>query len=302
MNALSERILSDWQVRKTCAQKTAFIEFMRENVPNLQVEQGGLLKSRNLVVGDVERARILLTAHYDTCARLPFPNLVAPRNLPFTLLYSLLICVPIFVALVAANVLLSFLTDLYWVHCAVSIAAFLAVYLGLFMLGRPNPHTANDNTSGVVTLCELLDGAPEDAAFVFFDNEEYGMVGSSLFRKMHRKAIPNQLVINFDCVSDGDHILMVQSAAARKRYGARLESAYQSAGDKQVRLARSSTTLYPSDQMGFPMGVGVAALKKSALIGLYLDRIHTARDTAFDPKNIELLCEGTRRFWNESAE
>lgn len=303
MNALSKTILADWQVRKTRAQKTAFIEFMQENIPDLRIEQSGLFRSRNLIVGDVDHARILLTAHYDTCARLPFPNLIAPRNLPVTLLYSLLICVPFLIALVGVNLLLSFVTDSTWVRYWLSLIAFLALYLGVFMFGRPNPHTANDNTSGVVTLCELLGGAPDGVAFAFFDNEEYGLIGSSLFRRMHRKALGRMLVINFDCVSDGDTLLLVQSAAARRRFGAMLEDAYRPADGKAVRMVRASTTLYPSDQMGFPVGVGVAALKRKPLIGLYLDRIHTKRDTAFDQRNIELLCEGTRRFWkNEFAE
>ena len=50
---------------------------------------------------------------------------------------------------------------------------------------------------------------------------------------------------------------------------------------------------YPSDQANFPMGVGVAVLKKSAKTGvLYMDRIHTAKDTAYDERNISYLASG----------
>ena len=47
--------------------------------------------------------------------------------------------------------------------------------------------------------------------------------------------------------------------------------------------------IYPSDQMLFPRGTAIAALKGKRI--LYLDRIHTARDTILDEKNIEYLLE-----------
>ena len=52
----------------------------------------------------------------------------------------------------------------------------------------------------------------------------------------------------------------------------------------------SKGVFYPSDQMQFNRGVGVAALKYSkALRTLYMDRIHTSRDVILDEKNIEYL-------------
>ena len=53
MTDLSNTILSDWQIRKTKKQKTAFIEFLQTQFPDLRVEQGGMLCSRNLVLGDL---------------------------------------------------------------------------------------------------------------------------------------------------------------------------------------------------------------------------------------------------------
>lgn len=97
MTELSQEIFRRFQVRKTAAQKTAFIAFMQERFPDLRVEEGGRLpRCRNLIIGDVDRAEILLSAHYDTCAKLPFPNFICPQNLPLYILYSLLICVPFF--------------------------------------------------------------------------------------------------------------------------------------------------------------------------------------------------------------
>lgn len=57
-------------------------------------------------------------------------------------------------------------------------------------------------------------------------------------------------------------------------------------------LEKSSRCFYPSDQQHFPVSVGVAALKKAPVLGYYMDRIHTPRDTVFDERNIELLRDG----------
>ena len=102
MTELSEKILKSYQVRKTKSQKDAFIELLRQYYPELQVETGGLGKPRNLVIGDVEKAKVIFTAHYDTCAELPIPNFITPLNIPLYLLYQLLITAPVIVLMFLA--------------------------------------------------------------------------------------------------------------------------------------------------------------------------------------------------------
>ena len=300
MTSFSQRILSDWQVRKTKKQKLAFIRLMQSHFPELRVEESQIIHNRNLVAGDLETAEFILSAHYDTCAVLPFPNFVMPKNILMTVLYSLLICIPFFLIAFGFNFLLALVTDNFFVHYWSSFILIIGLIILVFFAGIPNRHTANDNTSGVITLCELMERMPEEmrkkVLFVFFDNEENGLLGSAFFRKLHKKELNNKLILNFDCVSDGDHILLVLNKAARKKYGGRLEAAFQSTAEKTVHLEKSSSAMYPSDQAGFPMSAAVAALKKLPLLGLYLDRIHTGRDRVFDERNIEYLCTRTLRF------
>ena len=301
MTPLSEQILTDWQVRKTKKQKTAFIEWMQSQIPGLQVEQGGFGNTRNLVLGDVKPAKVLLTAHYDTCARLPFPNFLPPKNIPLYIGYSLLICIPFGIFAFLLNFVLGFLTESFFISYWGTFLPTMALLFYLLMGGKPNPHTANDNTSGVITLCELIASMTEEeraqAAFVFFDNEENGLLGSAFFRKLHKKdGLEKKPLINFDCVSDGDHMLFVLSKPAMKAYGEAFAAAFPSTAEKTVYLEKSSNTMYPSDQANFPMGVGVAALRKKKLIGLYMDRIHTVKDTVFQEENIVFFVEGTQRL------
>lgn len=300
MQPISEIILKDYQVRKTKKQKDAFIALMQEHYPELQVEQGGMAKSRNLVIGDVDTAKVVYTAHYDTCAVLPVPNFIMPKNILLTLLYGILICIPFFVLLALVEGLLLYLTDSFLLSYWVSLGVMIAALLWVFMLGKPNQHTANDNTSGTILLCELMAALSEEekknAAFVFFDNEENGLLGSGQFRKKHGKAMKGKLLVNFDCVSDGDHMLFVVNKKARKQYGAQLEQAFPGNSEKSVHFEKSSTTMYPSDQMGFPVSVGVAAMNRKPLLGYYMNRIHTKRDVIFQEENIRLLRDGGKRL------
>lgn len=301
MTPLSETILADWQIRKTPKQKNAFIEFMRAQILGLQVEQGGFGNNRNLVLGDVKTADVILTAHYDTCARLPFPNFITPRNIILYICYSLLICIPFGIVAGVLNALLHLVTDSFLVTYWGTFLPTMALVFFMFMGGKPNPHTANDNTSGVITLCELIAAMTDEqkahTAFVFFDNEENGLLGSFWFRKLHKKdGIDKKLLINYDCVSDGDHLLFVLSKPARKAYGDAFAAAFPNTAEKTVYLEKASTTMYPSDQANFATGVGVAAMKKKRGVGLYMNRIHTIRDTVFQSENITFFVEGTLRL------
>ena len=300
MTELSSEILRDWQVRKTKEQKTRFIAFLQSRLPELRVEEGGLPRCRNLVLGDPESADVVFTAHYDTCARLPFPNFITPKNLLIYLAYQLLIILPFF----ALGGLAAFVLIRLGVYEPAAImlgwlAAFAAI-LYVFLLGPANPHTVNDNTSGVVMLCELIGTLrPEElsrCAFVFFDHEETGLFGSSFFASKHKKAMKKRLLINFDCVSDGDDLLIVQSGRARRRAGEALAAAFCDSADKRAVITGPLGAFYPSDQVNFPCGVGVAAMQRKPLLGLYMSRIHTARDTVCDERNFAFLAAGVRRL------
>ena len=157
-----------------------------------------------------------------------------------------------------------------------------------------NKNNANDNTSGVVTLLEILRTLPENqrdkVCFVLFDLEEAGLIGSSSYRKAHKKATDHQLVMNLDCVGDGDHLLMFPTKALKKNRR-KLTSLYKACGyfgNKSLLVHEKGFGIYPSDQMVFPYGVGICALQKGKH-GLYVSRIHTAKDTVLEITNVNIL-------------
>lgn len=292
-------IFANHEVRKTKLQKTYFIEWVTEYVKNLGYEvkiEKGPFGARNIVVGDVSKAKAIFTAHYDTCAVMPLPNFITPKSITCYLLYQLFLSVFIIALPVAVAFIVGLLEPML-----MPIVTFVGIYaiVALMMFGPANKHTANDNTSGVTTVLDLLTALSEDkkgeVAFVLFDLEEAGLLGSSGFAKKHRKEIKDIPLINFDCVSDGENIIFALNRKA-KGLKEQLENAYISDVKFNVEVCQKGI-FYPSDQMNVPMGVGVAALKKSKKFGvLYMDKIHTKKDTVYQQDNIDFLVKGSLRF------
>ena len=299
-----EELLGKYQIRKSRAQKEAFSGFVEGLCEKwgypFQAEEGtNLIRCRNLVAGDPEKAEFICTAHYDTCALMPIPNFITPKNPLVFLLYQLMIVGIVFCLAFSA----AYLAGRLGGGMLGSMLAAYAVAIpccAQILAGYPNKHTANDNTSGVAVLLDAMERLPQECrgrvAFVFFDGEELGMLGSGLFRKQHKALAKEKLLLNFDCVSDGDQLLFIQGKKVKEDPACpRLQEIMaQKAGNagKSVEFVSSRRAIYPSDQMGFKKGVGIAAMRKAPIIGLYMGRIHTLRDVVFRRENIHCLADG----------
>ncbi len=307
MTEEARAILEQFEVRKSQKQKEAFRDYLcpllRENgyAPEIRLEKG-LGRSRNIIVGDPETAKLIFTAHYDTCAVLPIPNFITPRNLLWYGLYQALLMLLIVLPGFAAELALLMLWPDAPFGAALGVVYLVLAFCIWWMLdGKANRHTANDNTSGVVTLTEILLALPEELrggiCGIYFDNEEKGLLGSRALAKRCKGAQKRALVVNFDCVSDGDSLQFFPSKAVKKEPEtlALLEECFAASGDKTSEVVRSFG-LYPSDQACFARGVGVCALKRNKIFGWYMDRIHTGRDRMFDGRNIDLLRAGALRL------
>ena len=309
MTDCSKEIFEKYQVRKTSRQKSDFRSYLMKHCESegygARVERGSF-GVNNVIVGDPDSAKVIFVAHYDTCPRLPFPNFITPKSTVLYLISQLLlVSVFMFLPTIIISVLASAVTlyisgneELALIVRSFSSSAVLWASVILMLCGPANKHTANDNTSGVITLVELMHALPEQlrqhAAFVFFDLEESGLLGSSDFAKKHRKIAKETLVINFDCVSDGEYALFALRSGAGE-YAELLESSYFPTDGITVDVAKRGT-VYPSDQLAFKCGVGVAFLKKSKHGIVYMDRIHTNRDVIFREENVSFLTDGSVRL------
>lgn len=309
LERLKKELLGPYEVRKTDEQKAAFIDWVcgyaqEREIPVTVEESGKRIRSRNIVFGDVDKARVILTAHYDTCARMLLPNFSTPGCLPLfileqTVLTLLIVLGGWFAGRFAHALLIARLHP-----AAAALAALLAGFAGaavvllLMLAGPANPHTANDNTSGVLLVLLAMQRLKEKTgiAYVLFDNEEKGLFGSQAFIKVHPQAA-RRMLVNFDCVGDGDTLLYTgMKGGMRMPQAKRLLSAMEEVTPKHGMKAVSGEFpkwIYPSDQMLFPRGTAFAALKGKRI--LYMDRIHTVRDTVLEDRNIRCLLEVLER-------
>lgn len=290
-------VLSQFPVRKSKRQKQAFRDAVGAYAASLgyasSVEKGSF-GSQNVVIGDPERASMLITAHYDTCARMPIPNLITPCNPWAFFAYQLLMAV----ILIIPGLLLGFWAGQATGNRFVFLGVFYVIMFGscgLMMLGPANGHNANDNTSGVVTVLETARTLPPELrskiCFALFDLEEAGLLGSAAHRKAHKTAVARQVMLNLDCVGDGDEFLLFPTGTAQRNPGLMdwLKSHLPQPGKKSLTLRERGFSVYPSDQRGFPLGVGVAAFHRHPVVGLYCGKIHTRNDTILEKENVIIL-------------
>lgn len=283
-------------VRKTKRQKQNFREAVKSYASAIGYEsrvEKGSLGSRNLVIGNPERADYLVTAHYDTCACLPIPNLLTPCSFWLFLLWQVVLTILILVVCA----LIGLVSGLISGDASIGVRCgylMIWVLLAIMLIGPANSNNANDNTSGVVTLLEIAKSMPknrrERVAFVLFDLEEAGLIGSASYRKSHKSQTDRQLVLNLDCVGDGDFLTLFpgKKVKADKKRVASLRMICGGFGKKRIQLKEKGFAFYPSDQANFPLGVGICALNKRKGT-LYLSKIHTKKDTTLERTNVNLL-------------
>ena len=176
--------------------------------------------------------------------------------------------------------------------------ALIWVILALLLAGPANKHNANDNTSGVTVLLDLMAAMPNEqrdqVAFVFFDLEELGCVGSARFYKMHKSKLKSTPIINFDCVGVGSTILLAPRKGARD-LSSTLAEAFVADGGFTTEVAAKSA-YSNSDHRHFPRGVGVAAFTTSKHGLLYTGKIHTKNDTECREANIDFVVSCAARL------
>ena len=286
-------ILINHPIRKTPQQKETFREDVMQYIRELGYEVHGEMfckDGQNIVFGPQDTAQYLITAHYDTPVSIGIPNVCTPCNALRGRLQFLSTFLLSFSMSLGAGLLLKA------GHIIPGILLFAPILLFLYLTqkGPANINNANDNTSGIVTLLEIARSLPQahrnKVCFILFDLEEKGLKGSAAYRKAHKEVTEKQLVLNLDCVGDGDHILFLPTKKARtdEKLISRLNYLGGWFGKKQILTIHKGYCRYNSDHKNFPLSVAVGAfhIKKKHYM---LDKIHTKHDTNLDMTNVNLL-------------
>lgn len=292
-----EEILAEYQIRKSKKQKAKFAEYAKskseENGFSCKVEKGF---NKNIIAGDIEKAEIIYTAHYDTCAWMPFPNFIAPMNMWFFPLQIIVIAAAVIIIMGTISLLSMAVTKDSQTSALIGEITIFAL-LALLLFGPANKHTANDNTSGTAALLMIMEKMPENlkdkTTFVFFDNEEAGLLGSMAFASKYKKVLKGKLIVNMDCISDGDNLMFLCSKTLRKAEEyesiANAIKSFDGKNNKNILLPKSA--FYPSDQANFKKTIAVCALEKRPFFGYCIGKIHTHRDTVVDMDNLNTITD-----------
>ena len=290
-----DTILNKYMVRKNKKQKNEFISYVKEELKDSKYDisiEKGYFGSRNVVIGDVSKAKVLFTAHYDTCAVLPVPNFITPTNIFIYVLYQILLLFLIVFVSVFITIGISFLFPINELLLELIYDFIIILFVCLMMFGPANKSTVNDNTSGVLTILEMINKIPDNlkdkVAFILFDLEESGLIGSASFASKHKDIMKKKLLINFDCVSDGDKIMFIFNKKAIKNVDL-LKDVYTS-DNKVITDMITKGAIYPSDQANFTNGVGVCSVIRGKHFE-YIDKIHTKKDTVCRVENIDYLVD-----------
>lgn len=296
-----ETLAAKYPVRKSAEQKAAFRQWVVEQSEKMGYQAVPDAKgySRNVVVGDPETAEVVFTAHYDTPPVMPVPNFITPTNVFIYILYQIAITLGLLIPCGAVGLAVGLLTGSFWPGY---FAGFFILFIltALMMFGPANRHNVNDNTSGIAAVLEIMARLPQEqrskAAFILFDNEEKGLLGSSAFAGRHPKVKKEKLLINMDCVGDGETILFFANKKTRALpcFPA-LNDAMSNQTGCEFRMNEMEKCFYPSDQAHFTYGVAVCACLKGRF-GYYCNKIHTAKDTVCRQENLDFLANGLSEF------
>lgn len=263
-------------------------------------------KHNNIVIGDIENASVVYTAHYDTPARSLVPNLMMPRSPGLTYAYAF--GIPLLIAFFSLGVAYALQAAFglpYPAYAAIYLVLYFALFFGIMRLGE-NKTNKNDNTSGVATVLSIMAKNPKNAAYILFDNEEKGLLGSKALLKSNKELWENKPLINFDCVGLGDNVVIVAMEKAEKHplFG-KIADTVKGNDEYSVGLYPKKGSAGNTDSKNFPCGFSVMACKKSKKGVLYTPYIHTKRDTVAYSENIDFLasafCDLTNTLCEETV-
>ena len=292
-----------YPIRRKEEQKESFRKYVLEEAQKLgydaKVEK--IKEHNNVVIGNPEKAKVIFTAHYDTPAASLLPNLMMPRNIILGYLY--VFGYPIILSLLCLAIAYG-IVELSKLPFETTAIIFVVLYLGSFYLMTRtfvNKHNKNDNTSGVSTILSLMSqNQGKEVAYILFDNEEKGLLGSKAYNKTHKEFLENKLVINLDCVGFGKNLIFISKKDALKHeYYELLKSSVLETNEYTVNFYGTKGSMSNSDYKNFKCGIGLMTCGKKKLVGFCTPRIHTKYDTLADVRNIEFITENLTNFINK---
>ncbi|WP_315118112.1 M28 family peptidase [uncultured Clostridium sp.] len=284
---LKNNITKTYGIRFFPKQKKRFLKYVGDELKKLGLEYT-VIKG-NLVVGNVDGAETIFTAHYDTPGIMPHWINYIMKLSGHTRQISMVIL--IFVIISILNYFnLNFINNI--------------LFLWFITILIPNRNNYNDNSSGIVTLLNIANEICNNddykhkkhkIALVLFNNEEWGLLGSAYMKKYwtsNEVLLENKKNINIDCIGTGDNVMITHGK--NEELAGSIERALIESG-KGKEVIKYKYKLIPlSDEYNFRRyNISGIIFCNKALIpgGYYIPLVHSYKDKVLDLENVVWLTE-----------
>ena len=300
LNDINEK----FPIRRTKEQKDKFRNYIKESLDELgyQAKIECLEeKHNNIIIGDIKTAKVICTAHYDTPARAILPNIMMPRNKPLFFAYQFLMPIIMLIISYGLAYVVSATFNLEKRIMLLVFLLFYYIFFFLFYMCGSNKHNKNDNTSGVAGVLSTVSNVAKEyknkVAFILFDNEEKGKKGSKAINKAYPDIFKDKLVLNMDCIGNGNNIIIVgMDGAVNKSEYTLLKETFIPNSLYSVYFFGRKGSECNSDHKSFPCGVGIMACKQNKFVGYYTPYIHTSKDKIANTENIKFISGSLTKF------
>lgn len=256
--------------------------------------------SNRLLTTKSENPKVVFLAHYDTPTIMPYGfsltyQLFGHTRQGISAVFLILLIIAVFIF----HSWLEYLGLRFWA-IAFLIAVLIVFVIPFFF---PNPHNAEDNTSGVLGLLALADWSKDkpfknDIQFVFLDNEEWGLIGSNALNRQWEKLghlNSDTVIISLDCISRGEKPLIIYH---KNDLTAKEVLPY-------LKQYLPETEIF--DMKNIPLSDNYTFRNKGAIDityadpsnipgGYYIPKVHTPGDRDFYPKKTALLIDSLTNY------
>ena len=305
LNALHSAINTAHPLRLFKKQKEAFLHSLEAELAGagykterVNARHWGI--ENKLLLTECDDPQIVFMAHYDTPTIMPTAYQWIYRIFGHTRQAAAIIfLIPFTIILLTVHSWLASTQAWYWA----AGYALLVLYLFIFPIFFPNRHNAEDNTSGVIGLLALAKWSrkkdfKDEIQFVFLDNEEWGLFGSSALQRIWRRKKhlrDETMLINLDCISRGKTPLLVYH---KKNHLACKILPFLMENFVEVKMI---------DMKGIPLSDNYTFRERGAvdisfgdpalLSGGYLiSDVHTPKDRDFHPEKTARLINALQNF------
>ena len=289
MQNFAQQIQTNYPIRHKTREKENMRTFLIGQSRTLGYEAKLINRRRasSVVVGDVEKAKVVLCARYDTGLREVLPQFLCPTRPMTYFLYQALTPVLMLVLSFLVSFVLTFAIN----RPTLTLPLFVVLLVGMLLYLRFGPsetRTANSNTSGVAALLSVMESLTPrhraTVAFAFLDKN-----GGKELRKAY-PSLREKAVINVECIGCGDEILILPSKYTRWN-GELLDAiteSFENTERKTCFLKTDGLVYFPSENRAFRYNTAICACQKVAGFGRFVKQL----SDDIDEENLEIVRKG----------